>query len=122
MTGRKTARVSPSPTAIPPAGAESLREQLGRLSADQLAEIVERFLAGLSDKQRLEFMNLLPSTRPADLESKLPHDDDTELLEAIKEFCDRVRSGEYVQYGAGYDPQEREYQRAAPRGRRSSPV
>ncbi len=87
----------------------ALKEQLRQLSVDQLVEIVEKFLARLGEKERLEFMNLLPSVCSEDLERQLPYRRDEDFLEAIEDFCERVRNEEFVEYGAGYDPDEGEY-------------
>jgi hypothetical protein len=92
-----------------PSKAGNLKEQLKQLSLDQLAEIVEKFLARLNEKQRLEFLNLLPSVKSQDLEVHLPYDSDEDFLAGIEDFCERVRSEEFVEYGAGYDPEEGEY-------------
>lgn len=56
-----------------PPEASDLKEQLKQFSLDQLIEIVEKFLARLGERQRLEFLNLLPSVRSKDLESQLPY-------------------------------------------------
>ncbi|MCI0390187.1 MAG: hypothetical protein MOB07_15655 [Acidobacteria bacterium] len=89
-----------------PSKAGNLKEQLKQLSSDQLVEIVEKFLTGLSEKQRLEFLNLLPSVKSQDLEVHLPYDSDEDFFAEIEDFCERVRSEEFVEYGAGYDPEE----------------
>jgi hypothetical protein len=89
-----------------PAKAGNLKEQLKQLSSDQLVEIVEKFLAQLDNRQKLEFLNLLPSVKSHDLEVHLPYDSDEGFLAEIEDFCDRVRSKEFVEYGAGYDPEE----------------
>jgi hypothetical protein len=89
-----------------PAKAGNLKEQLKHLSSDQFVEIVEKFLGQLDKKQRLEFLNLLPSVKSQDLEVHLPYDSDEGFLAEIEDFCERVRSEEFVEYGAGYDPEE----------------
>ncbi len=89
-----------------PSKAGKLREQLKQLSSDQLAEIVEKFLAQLNEKQRLEFLNLLPSVKSQDLEVHLPYDSDELFFAEIEDFCERVRSEEFIEYGVGYDPEE----------------
>jgi hypothetical protein len=104
---KKTRRSGTAANRPPEAGA--LKEQLRQLPADQLVEIVEQFLARLGEKERLEFLNLLPSVRAEDLESQLPYRCDEDFLEAIEDFCERVRNEEFVEYGAGYDPDEGEY-------------
>jgi len=103
---KKTTRSGTTGSRSPEASA--LKEQLNQLSVDELAEIVEKFLARFGEKERLEFMNLLPSVRADDLESQLPYSDE-DFLEEIEDFCERVRNEEFVEYGAGYDPDEEEY-------------
>jgi hypothetical protein len=83
-----------------------LKEQLKQLSVDQLAEIIEQFLAQISEKQRLEFLNLLPSIPAKELETHLPYHHDEDFLAEIEDFCERVRNEEFVEYGSGYDPEE----------------
>lgn len=104
---KKTARSSTTTSQLPEAGV--LTKKLRQLSIDQLIEIVEKFLARLDEKQQLEFMNFLPSVSSDDLESRLPYSRDEDFLEAIEDFCERVRNEEFVEYGAGYDPEEGEY-------------
>jgi len=53
-------------------GAGNLKEQLRRLPSDQLIEILEKFLSRLGQKQRLEFLNLLPSVESLTLEASSP--------------------------------------------------
>jgi hypothetical protein len=89
-----------------PSKAGQLKEQLKQLSSDQLAEIIEKFLAQLSEKQRLEFLNLLPSVKSHDLEIHLPYNSDEDFLAEIEDFCERVRSEEFIEYGVGYDREE----------------
>ncbi|MCI0391345.1 MAG: hypothetical protein MOB07_21600 [Acidobacteria bacterium] len=86
--------------------AGNLKEQLRRLTSDRLIEIVEKFLARLGEKQRLEFLNLLPSVESQDLEIHLPYRSDEDFLADIEDFFERVRGEEFVEYGAGYDPEE----------------
>ena len=88
--------------------AKDLKIRLRELPAHRLIEIVERFLSGLSKRQQLEFLNLLPSIEVQDLEALLPYANDDDFLEIVEEFCDRVREGSFVD-GAGYDPDEGEY-------------
>jgi hypothetical protein len=104
---KKTTRPGMTTSRPPEVGA--LKEQLRQLSIDQLVEIIEKFLARLGEKERLEFMNLLPSVCSEDLERQLPYRRDEDFLEAIEDFCERVRNEEFVEYGAGYDPDEGEY-------------
>jgi hypothetical protein len=104
---KKTTRTRTPVTDPPDVG--DLKERLKQLSRDQLADIIERFFAQLNDKQRLEFLNLLPTTRSEDLESQLPYSRDEDFLSEIEDFCDRVRNEEFVKYGAGFDPDEGEY-------------
>ena len=104
---KKTTRPGMTTSRPPEVGA--LKEQLRQLSIDQLVEIVEKFLARLGEKERLEFMNLLPSVCSENLERQLPYRRDEDFLEAIEDFCERVRNEEFVEYGAGYDPDEGEY-------------
>lgn len=99
----------PGLTTSRPSEVGALKEQLRQLSIDQLVEIVETFLARLGEKERLEFMSLLPSVYSEDLERELPYRRDEDFLEAIEDFCERVRNEEFVEYGAGYDPDEGEY-------------
>lgn len=87
--------------------AGNLNEQLRSLPSGQLIEIVEKFLALIGEKQRLEFLNLLPSVESQDLEIHLPYHSDEDFLAEIEDFIDRVRSEEFVEYGVGYDPEER---------------
>jgi hypothetical protein len=79
---KKTRRFGTAANRSPEAGA--LKEQLRQLPIDQLVEIVEQFLARLGEKERLEFLNLLPSVRAEDLESQLPYRSDEDFLEAIE--------------------------------------
>src|SRR5438874_4678640 len=95
---KKTRRSGTAANRPPEAGA--LKEQLRQLPVDQLVEIVEQFLARLSEKERLEFLNLLPTVRAGDLESQLPYSSDEDFLEAIEDFCERVCNEEFVEYGA----------------------
>jgi hypothetical protein len=53
--------------------AGDLKARLARLPADQLIAIVETFLVRVGEKQRLEFLNLLPAVRSEDLEVHLPY-------------------------------------------------
>ncbi len=99
--GKKAAR---SGKRQPKAG--NLNEQLRSLPSNQLIEIVEKFLALIGEKQRLEFLNLLPSVESHDLEIHLPYHSDEDFLAEIEDFFDRVRSEEFVEYGVGYDPEE----------------
>lgn len=108
MKQRKKTIHSDTITNQPPE-AGALKEQLKQLSMDQLIEVVEKFLARLNEKQRLQFMNPLPSVRAEDLESQLPYPHDEDFLAEVEDFCERVRDEEFVQYGAGYDPDEDEY-------------
>jgi len=85
--------------------AGELKEQLKRLSSDQLVEIVEKFLALLGEKQRLEFLNLLPSVKSEDLEVHLPYDDDDDFIAEVDDFFERLGNEEFVEYVA-YDPEE----------------
>jgi hypothetical protein len=78
-----------------PSKAGQLKEQLKQLSSDQLAEIIEKFLAQLNEKRRLEFLNLLPSVKSHDLEVHLPYDSDEDFFAEIEDFCERVRSEEF---------------------------
>jgi hypothetical protein len=89
-----------------PSKAGNLKEQLKQLSSDQLIEIAEKFLAQLNEKQRLEFLNLLPSVKSQDLEVHLPYHRDEDFIADIEDFCERVRGEEFVEYGTGYDPEE----------------
>jgi hypothetical protein len=102
---KKTPRSDKAASRPPETG--PLREQLKQLSADQLIEIIEQFLAPLSEKHRLEFLNLLPSVPAQELETHLPYPHDEDFLAAIEDFCERVRSEEFVEYGVGYDREER---------------
>ncbi|MGH9766590.1 MAG: hypothetical protein ACREAB_04075 [Blastocatellia bacterium] len=95
-----------------PSGSQSskagdLKEQLKRLPSDQLVEIVEKFLALLGEKQRLEFLNLLPSVKSEDLEAHLPYYDDDDFIAEVGDFFERLRNEEFIEYGVGYDPEER---------------
>lgn len=105
---KKTTRSGLKKATPRPPQAGELKEQLQELSAEQLVDIVTAFFDGLDEKHRLEFMNLLPSVQTEDMESELPYDDD-EFLDIIEDFCERVRNEEFVEYGAGYDPEEGEY-------------
>lgn len=102
--GKKAARSGKGAGGQSRAG--NLKEQLSRLPSDRLVEIVEEFLARLSEKQRLEFMNLLPSVKSQDLEIHLPYRSDEDFLAEIEDFIERVCGEEFVEYGVGYDPEE----------------
>ena len=104
---KKTTHSATTAGHSPEAG--GLKEQLKQLSIDQLAEIAEKFLARLDQKQQWEFKKLLPPVRFEDPESHIPYERDEDFLKEIKDFCERVRNEEFVEYGAGYDSDEREY-------------
>jgi hypothetical protein len=83
---KKTTR--PGMTTSHPPEVGALKEQLRQLSIDQFVEIVEKFLARLGEKERLEFMNFLPSVHSQDLERQLPYHRDEDFLEVC--LHDRV--------------------------------
>lgn len=105
--GKKTNHSGTAANRPPEAGA--LKERMEQLSIDQLAEIVEKFLTQLDEKQQREFKKLLPPVHFEEPESQIPYDSDEDFLGAIEDFCERVRNEEFVKYGAGYDPEEGEY-------------
>ena len=106
---KKKTQGSGSKTTARPSKAGEVEDQLRQLPAEQLVDIVVTFFGGLDEKNRLEFMNLLPSVQAEDMERELPYGDDEEFLDVIEDFCERVRNEEFVEYGAGYDPEEGEY-------------
>jgi len=75
---KKTTRSSATTSQPPEAG--GLKEQLKQLSIDQLADIVEQFLARLEKKQQREFKKLLPPVRFQDPESYIPYDKRDQLI------------------------------------------
>jgi hypothetical protein len=103
MAKQKKKSIRSSPPS--PSKAGDLKAQLARLPAEQLIAIVETFLARVSEKQRLEFLNLLPAVRSEDLEVHLPYHDDEDFIAEVEDFFERLRNEEFVEYVA-YDPEE----------------
>ncbi len=72
------------------------REDLLRLSREQLADLLEELLTGMSPgEQRKWIQRNLPEIMK---KKKISQIDESELLEEIKAFCDRSYRGDYVSW------------------------
>ena len=88
---------------------EMIAAQLERLSHEEVITLVRDFAAGLDEEQQRRFLLLVQSgPRPLVAES-MGLDEVKDLLGAIRKLHKAIENDEYVEYGAGYDPDYGEY-------------
>jgi len=88
---------------------ESIAAQLRHFTHEEIVALVRDFLAGLDEKQQIRFLNLVAQgPRPLVAEA-LGLGDAEDLLDEIQALHDAIAADEYVEYGAGYDPEYGEY-------------
>ena len=88
---------------------ESIAAQLRHFTHEEIVALVRDFLVELDEKQQIRFLNLVAQgPRPLVAEAMgLGQAED--LLDEIQALHDAIADDEYVEYGAGYDPEYGEY-------------
>jgi hypothetical protein len=88
---------------------ESSAAQLRHYTRAEIVALLRDFLAGLDEQQQIRFLNLVAQgPRPLVAEA-MGLDDAKDLLDAIEALHDAIANDDYVEYGAGYDPEYKEY-------------
>jgi hypothetical protein len=88
---------------------QKINARLQHYNRDQLQALIWDFLSDRDEEDLADFLDLMrQKSRPAVVET-LEMEDATELLEGIQELHDAIANDEYVQYGAGYDPDYGDY-------------
>ncbi|MBN1813573.1 MAG: hypothetical protein JXA14_17170 [Anaerolineae bacterium] len=83
--------------------------QLRHYTHEELVALVCDFLADLDEREQTRFLDLLAQgPRPVVAEA-MGIDDAEGLLDEIEALHDAIANDEYVEYGAGYDPDYGEY-------------
>ena len=88
---------------------DNIAAQLRHFTHEEIVALVRDFLAGLDEKQQIRFLDLVAQgPRPLVAEA-LGLGQAEDLLDEIEGLYDAIANDEYVEYGAGYDPEYGEY-------------
>jgi hypothetical protein len=88
---------------------QKINARLQHYNRDELMALIWDYLSDRDEDELADFLDLMrQKSRPAAVET-LELEDADDLLSSIQELHDAIANDEYVQYGAGYDPDCGEY-------------
>ena len=88
---------------------DKIRAQLEQYALDEAIALMQDFLVGLDDAQQRRFLLMVQQGPRALVAESMGLGEAADLLDAIEELREAIAADEYVEYGAGFDPDYGEY-------------